>query len=102
MFKVDIFIPKPRPYSRAQFERRIRQFLSPESEQQAYISSAEDNILAKLEWYRMGGEVSERQWRDILGILRTQSGRLDVAYMRQWAAALNVSDLLQRALLEAQ
>lgn len=101
MFKVDVFIPKQRPYSRVQLDRRIRQSLSPESEQQAYISSAEDNILAKLEWFRMGGEVSERQWRDILGVLKAQGDRLDVGYLRQWAVELNVGDLLEKVLTEA-
>ena len=101
MFKVDVFIPQRRPYSQAQLERRVRRIIWPEPECTAYLASAEDNILAKLEWYRMGGEVSDRQWRDILGVLKTQSGRLDVVYLRQWAAALNVADLLEKALVEA-
>ena len=61
------------------------------------MSSAEDAILAKLEWYRLGGEVSERQWRDVLGVLKTQGARLDVAYLRTWAEGLGVLDLLERA-----
>ncbi len=101
MFKVDVFIPKQRPYSRMQFERRVKQPLSAEADRMAYVSSAEDNVLTKLEWYRLGTEVSERQWRDVLGVLKAQSGRLDVAYMRQWAAALEVADLLEKALTEA-
>jgi len=32
------------------------------------ICSPEDIVLAKLEWYRMGGKLSDRQWRDILGV----------------------------------
>lgn len=101
MFKVDVFIPRQRPYSRMQFERRVKQPLSAEADRMAYVSSAEDNVLTKLEWYRLGTEVSERQWRDVLGVLKAQSGRLDVAYMRQWAAALEVADLLEKALTEA-
>ena len=57
-------------------------------------------ILAKLEWYRLGGEVSERQWRDILGVLKTRAGGLDLGYLRKWADELKVSDLLERALKE--
>jgi hypothetical protein len=102
MFKVDVFIPKRRPYSQMQLERRVRQPLSMETEQLAYFSSAEDSVLSKLEWYRLGGEVSDRQWRDILGVIKMQGERLDFAYLRQWAAALKVVDLLDRALLEAQ
>jgi hypothetical protein len=102
MFKVDVFLPKPRPYSQAQMERRVQQPLSTESDRQAYFSSAEDSVLSKLEWYRLGGEVSDRQWRDILGIIKTQGERLDLAYLRQWAAVLNVADLLEKALREVQ
>jgi hypothetical protein len=102
MFKVDVFLPKPRPYSQQQMERRVRQPLSTELDRQAYFSSAEDSVLSKLEWYRLGGEVSDRQWRDILGVIKMQGERLDLAYLRQWAAALNVADLLEKALLEAQ
>ena len=65
-----------------------------------FVASPEDTILAKLEWYRLGDEISDRQWRDILGVLAVQGDRLDFAYMRQWAATLDVSDLLERALDE--
>ena len=65
-----------------------------------FVASPEDTILAKLEWYRLGDEISDRQWRDILGVLAVQGDRLDLAYMRQWAATLDVSDLLERALGE--
>jgi hypothetical protein len=65
------------------------------------VTSPEDIILAKLEWYRMGGEVSERQWRDVLGVLKTRQGELDLSYLGKWAKELGVSDLLERALSEA-
>ena len=62
------------------------------------IASPEDTVLAKLVWFRKGGEVSDRQWHDILGILKVQSKRLDFEYLRNWAARLSVSDLLEKAL----
>jgi hypothetical protein len=65
-----------------------------------HIRYAEDTILAKLDWYRMGGEVSDRQWRDILGVLKTREGELDLDYLRTWAIDLKVADLLERALAE--
>ena len=49
----------------------------------------------------MGGEVSDRQWRDILGVLKTRAGELDLEYLQKWAKELNVSDLLERSLKEA-
>ena len=100
MFKVDIFIRKTRSFDRSQFDRRERQSLATEPERFAYIASAEDMILAKLEWYRLGGEVSERQWRDIQNILKVQGDRLDDAYLRKWAGQLGVLDLLERALFK--
>jgi len=66
------------------------------------VASPEDTILAKLQWFRKGGEISDRQWQDILGVLTVQSGRLDVAYLREWAACLGVADLLDRALSHSE
>jgi hypothetical protein len=60
-FKVDVFIPQQRPYSRMELERRIQRMIWPDPEYTVYLASAEDNILAKLEWYRLGNEVSDRQ-----------------------------------------
>lgn len=100
MFKVDIFVHKRRPFDHAQFERRTAQRVAIDPERSAYIASPEDTVLAKLEWYRMGGEVSDRQWRDLLGVLKVQGERLDLAYMRRWAAALSVADLLEQALAQ--
>ena len=62
-----------------------------------HIKTPEDTVLRKLEWYRSGGEVSDQQWRDVLGVLAVWRGRLDEAYLDRWAAALRVSDLLERA-----
>ena len=101
MFKVDVFVRKQRPFDQAQFDRRVAQVIATEPERTAYVASAEDTVLAKLEWFRMGGEVSERQWRDVLGVLKVQGERLDRDYLRRWAAALRVSDLLERVLIEA-
>lgn len=101
MFKVDVFIPRPRPFLQSQLARAQKQTFTFETEVSARFASPEDTILSKLEWYRLGGEVSDRQWRDILGVLKTRAGELDLAYLRHWARELEVSDLLERALSEA-
>ena len=102
MFKVDVFTRKERPFDRVQFQRRVEQLFATNPEQKAFMTTAEDIILAKLEWYRLGNEISDRQWRDILGVLKVQAGRLDMDYLHKWAAELNVTDLLQRALKESE
>lgn len=99
-FKVDIFIRKSRAFDQMQLERRKISVIANDPEQSIYVTSPEDVILSKLEWYRMGGEVSDRQWRDVLGVLKTRAGELDLDYLRKWARELNVADILERALTE--
>jgi len=101
MFKVDVFVPRARPFLQSQLARAQKQTFALETEISAQFASPEDTILAKLEWYRVGGEVSERQWRDILGVLKTRGEALDWDYLQQWASELKVSDLLERALQQA-
>lgn len=101
MFKVDVFIPRPRPFLQSQLARAQRQTFTFETEVSAKFCSPEDTILAKLEWYRMGNEVSDRQWRDILGVLKTRAGELDVDYLQKWADDLQVKDLFERAMEES-
>jgi hypothetical protein len=96
-FKVDIF-PLPRGgYVEEEFSRRVLKQIDPRTDFAAYVQSAEDALLSKLDWYHRGGEVSENQWRDVIGILRIQGGRLDVEYLEKWAEELGISDLLLQA-----
>ena len=98
MFKVDVFIPKPRSFDRHQLERRVRLVIDTNPERTAFFSSAEDAILAKLDWYQQGHQISDRQWQDVLGMLRVQAGGLDLEYMRNQAVGLKIADLLEGAL----
>ncbi len=100
-FKVDVFLFTGRPFEQAQFARRALQVIAIEPERTAYIASAEDIVLAKLEWYELGGRISDRQWRDLLSVLKTQGSALDTAYLRQWAQSLGIADLLKRAINDA-
>lgn len=102
MFKVDIFLPKDRPFDRIQFERRQERIIDQETRRSVALASPEDTILAKLAWYRLGGETSARQWEDVLGVLRVQGEQLDGAYMQHWAEELSISDVLARAIDEAE
>ena len=102
MFKVDVFVSKGRPFDRAQLERRVLQILVADPQPSLYLASPEDTILAKLDWYRQGGEISDRQWRDVIGVLAAQHGRLDESYLRDWADQLGLRDLLRRAMDEAE
>ncbi len=101
MFKVDVFIPRSRPFLLSQMRRTQVQTFAGDPEVSARFESAEDTILSKLEWYQLGGEVSERQWRDVLGVLRTRSGALDLDYLRKWGKELKVSGLLEQLLEES-
>jgi hypothetical protein len=100
-FKVDIFVSRERIFEKDEIKRRVAINVSDEPPQSAYFASAEDVVLAKLEWYRLGGEVSDRQWNDILGILKVQASTLDKDYLANSARALIILDLLDRALAEA-
>lgn len=102
MVKVDIFIVKFRSWAAEEMRRmRPHRFGSDPGALSFPLSSPEDNILHKLEWFRLGGNISERQWNDVLGILRVQGSSLDFEYLQQWAAELGLTDLLQKAQKEA-
>ena len=96
MLKVDIFVAGGTPLDRQQLARRRRVEVRPG--EVLHVHPPEDILLQKLRWYRLGGEVSDRQWRDILGIVRVQAERLDVGYLRTYAPSIDVTDLLERAL----
>jgi hypothetical protein len=98
MFKVDVFIRKGRQFDEVAIARTLRiPVAGLEQEGGMCIASAEDTVLSKLEWYRKGGEISERQWLDIIGVLKIQKPTLDWDYLRRWAKELNVNDLLTLA-----
>jgi len=99
MFKVDIFIARSRKFRRSSLQRRKRELLS--KEQSFFLTSAEDIVLHKLDWYRSGGRVSNQQWQDVVGVLRVQGDQLDYEYLRKWARELEVAELFESALSEA-
>lgn len=100
--KVDIFMLKDRDYDRKALSRRRRVLLfEGEGSLRCYLASPEDIILSKLEWYKNGGRISERQWLDVQGVMKVQGRKLDKVYLKKWALTLSVSELLDGALSEA-
>lgn len=98
--KIDLFMAGT-PLEKLQLERR-RSVLVPSSPPRTlYVHTAEDILLQKLAWFRQGGEVSDRQWRDALGVVAVQGPRLDRDYLRRTAPVAGVADLLTRAFDEA-
>jgi len=93
-YKVDIF-PAKEEFHAAQLERAEVVLLGV-GKVPCAVTSAEDILLAKLHWYRAGGEGSDRQWSDIVGLI-TANVSLDVDYLQFWAARLGVSGLLEKA-----
>jgi len=95
--KVDIFVCGTDEFNASVLKRRLARTIAVGDESlSVWIASPEDTILHKLVWYRKGGEISERQWRDIAGVIKQQQERLDASYLAEWAERLRVADLLDR------
>ena len=96
--KIDLFIAGGTVIDADLLQRRMRVMVGDAPAIMVYVHSAEDVLLQKLRWYRLGGETSDRQWRDVLGIVHVQGERLDREYLTRQAVRLGVTDLLARAM----
>jgi len=101
-YKFDIFPVPDDPYYQTQLGRSQAKTIVLEEglTVPSFVATAEDTILSKLVWYRLGGEQSDQQWNDLRGVRAVQGSSLDLAYLRQWATHLGVQDLLERLLNE--
>ncbi len=99
-FKFDIFPAQRDPYHSEQMRRALASPVRLPFGVEAPAATAEDILLETLRWYRMGGEVSDRQWNDVRGIRDVQGDSLDRDYLAQWAGDLGVEDLLRRLMAE--
>ena len=94
--KIDIFGLGDGAFDEAEFGRRRRVSVSPTGAE-LFVKSPEDTVLQKLRWFRLGGEVSERQWRDVVSVLQTMGADLDDAYLQSVAVSADLVSLLDRA-----
>ena len=99
--KLDFFVMGEDLLRRLQIERGRPASLDPGVARSFQLSTAEDIVLQKLDWFRRGGLGSDRQWRDVLGVLKLQSNRLDLSYLTATAALTGLSELLARARSDA-
>ena len=97
-YKVDVFVSRGRPFDVAAMERAIPLPLAAGRETTVPVATPEDSIVAKLEWFRLGDETSERQWQDVSRLVALHGDVLDLAYMRRMAESVGVADLLDRLL----
>jgi hypothetical protein len=94
--RADLVVAATDEFDRLKFERRrVIEF----ENTALYFASPEDVILNKLRWRQRSG--SEKQWRDVLGVLKVQDEKLDYAYLTEWAEQLGLADTLSQALTEA-
>ncbi len=100
MFKADVFVLRDDRPSRSEMARRERYQLG--DGRTLWVASAEDIVLQKLIWYRLGNQVSDRQWRDVLAVLKVRGRSLDFSYLETMAADLELGALLERARREAE
>lgn len=97
-FKVDVFVSRGREFDEISQDRSINAELGETHQLAVRIAAVEDIILIKLQWYRLGNEISERQWNDLTTVVRLNRPDLDIVYLQYWATQLEVDDLLLRLL----
>ena len=103
MLKIDFFILKDESYSLKSFERKIKNSLDDSDESiKIFLCSPEDIIISKLKWFNLSDETSERQWLDILGVIKVQKNNLDREYLKYWADQLDLLELLHKAFQQSE
>jgi len=94
--KIDFFGCGQEPFDESEFSRRRLVAVNAAGDE-LFVKTPEDTVLRKLLWYRQGGEVSDKQWRDVVSVLRVSGPLLHVEYLDRWAAKLGLTNLLERA-----
>lgn len=100
--KIDVFARKGDPYQYNAIQRRRKDTLDEDDiESEFYVASPEDVVINKLLWYNMGGKISERQWLDVIGVIKVQGDSLDKDYLKSWSKELRIIELLSQAFEDA-
>lgn len=103
VIKIDVFIFKDIPYHQNALERKIKDTLEDDDmKTEFYFSSPEDIIISKLQWYELSGKASERQWLDVIGVIKVQGDSLDKNYLQVWSKKLGILELLKNAFSDAE
>jgi len=97
-FKIDVFVSEGRPFDSIRMQRATREDLGEDRVISVPMTSLEDVIISKLEWFRKGNETSERQWNDVSRLARLMGESIDLVYLRDAAESVGVADLLNRLL----
>jgi len=97
LFKIDIFVQGYDESSNMEMERRIL-YRFADNEDSIFVCSPEDIIAHKLYWYKLGDEISDRQWDDVINVIKVNLGKLDLDYLKNICRKRGVLDLLEKAL----
>jgi hypothetical protein len=100
--KIDVFIMGNNRFAANAMRRKRKDTFADDPSRAVFsFASPEDVIISKLQWYESGNRVSERQWLDIVGVIKVQGDALDRAYLRNWSKKLGLFPLLRKAFEEA-
>lgn len=92
--KIDVIVPAADEYDRTRLARAVR--LPTGGGFDAWFASAEDVILKKLVFFKIGE--SPKHLSDCASISRVQGERLDRAYIASWVERLGVAEVWRRVL----
>lgn len=98
IFKIDIFLMSHDTLSSIEMDRRKPYSIVDSNT--FFLCSPEDIIAHKLYWYKLGDEISDRQWNDALNVLKIQQDNIDFEYLEKMCSARGVLSLLKKMLAQ--
>ncbi|MBN2341078.1 MAG: hypothetical protein JXX29_04205 [Deltaproteobacteria bacterium] len=101
MYKIDVFVCGDDELKHQEFERAIPVTIDEETQDTLFIADATDIIIQKLLWYELGNRISQRQWNDVIGVLKVSRQSLDMSYLQKWSIRKKIIPLVKKAFKEA-